>query len=42
MSHKAAWPPLLYDMRRMALGSRQAMNIGVPPIRYMDTIASCP
>lgn len=36
-SHKTGSPPLIYDMGRMAYGSRSAMNLGVLPIPYVDT-----
>jgi hypothetical protein len=36
-SHKTASSPLVYDMGRMALGSRSAMNLGVLPMPYVDT-----
>jgi len=36
-SHKTASPPLIYDMGRMAFGSRSAMNLGVLPLPYVDT-----
>lgn len=36
-SHKTASPPLVYDMGRMAYGSRSAMNLGVLPLPYVDT-----
>lgn len=36
-SHKTASPPLIYDMGRMAFGSRSAMNLGVIPLPYVDT-----
>ncbi len=36
-SYKTASPPLIYDMGRMALGSRSAMNLGVLPLPYVDT-----
>jgi hypothetical protein len=36
-SYKTASPPLIYDMGRMAYGSRSAMNLGVLPLPYVDT-----
>jgi hypothetical protein len=36
-SHKTASPPLIYDMGRMAFGSRSAMNLGVIALPYVDT-----
>ena len=36
-SYKTASPPLIYDMGRMAFGSRSAMNLGVLPLPYVDT-----
>lgn len=36
-SYKTASAPLIYDMGRMALGSRSAMNLGVLPLPYVDT-----
>jgi len=36
-SYKTASPPLVYDMGRMAYGSRSAMNLGVLPLPYVDT-----
>ncbi len=36
-SHKTASAPLIYDMGRMAIGSRSAMNLGVLPLPYVDT-----
>lgn len=36
-SYKTASPPLLYDMGRMAYGTRSAMNLGVLPLPYVDT-----
>ena len=36
-SYKTASQPLIYDMGRMAFGSRSAMNLGVLPLPYVDT-----
>lgn len=36
-SYKTASQPLIYDMGRMAYGSRSAMNLGVLPLPYVDT-----
>ena len=36
-SYRTASPPLIYDMGRMAYGSRSAMNLGVLPLPYVDT-----
>ncbi len=36
-SHRTGSPPLIYDMGRMAFGSRSAMNLGVLPLPYVDT-----
>lgn len=36
-SYKTASQPLVYDMGRMAWGSRSAMNLGVLPQPYVDT-----
>jgi len=36
-SYKTASQPLIYDMGRMAYGSRTAMNLGVIPLPYVDT-----
>jgi len=36
-AYKAGSPPLIYDMGRMAYGSRSAMNLGVLPLPYVDT-----
>ena len=36
-SYKTASPPLIYDMGRMAYGTRSAMNLGVMPLPYVDT-----
>jgi hypothetical protein len=36
-SYKAGSQPLIYDMGRMAYGSRQIMNLGVIPMPYVDT-----
>ncbi len=35
--HKAASPPLIYDMGQMVFGERTAMNLGVLPLPYTDT-----
>lgn len=36
-SYKTSSPPLIYDMGRMAYGTRSAMNLGVMPLPYVDT-----
>jgi hypothetical protein len=36
-SHRTGSQPLIYDMGRMAYGSRTAMNLGVLPMPYVDT-----
>ncbi len=36
-SYKTGSAPLIYDMGRMAFGSRSAMNLGVLPLPYVDT-----
>jgi hypothetical protein len=36
-SYKTGSQPLIYDMGRMAYGSRQIMNLGVVPMPYVDT-----
>jgi hypothetical protein len=36
-SYKAGSQPLIYDMGRMAYGSRQMMNLGVIPMPYVDS-----
>ncbi len=36
-SYKTGSQPLIYDMGRMAYGSRQIMNLGVIPMPYVDT-----
>jgi hypothetical protein len=36
-SYRTGSPPLIYDMGRMAYGSRSAMNLGVLPLPYVDT-----
>lgn len=36
-SYYAGSQPLIFDMGRMAYGSRQAMNLGVLPMPYVDT-----
>ncbi len=36
-SHRTGSPPLIYDMGRMAFGARNAMNLGVLPLPYVDT-----
>jgi hypothetical protein len=36
-SYKTGSQPLIYDMGRMAYGSRSAMNLGVLPLPYVDT-----
>ena len=36
-SNRAGSQPLIYDMGRMAYGTRNAMNLGVLPMPYVDT-----
>lgn len=36
-SYKTGSQPLIFDMGRMAYGSRSAMNLGVLPLPYVDT-----
>ncbi|HEX9241000.1 MAG TPA: hypothetical protein VF875_01025 [Anaeromyxobacter sp.] len=36
-SYRAGSQPLIFDMGRMAYGSRSAMNLGVLPMPYVDT-----
>lgn len=36
-SYKTSSQPLIYDMGRMAYGSRSGMNLGVLPLPYVDT-----
>jgi hypothetical protein len=36
-SYSTASPPLIYDMGRMAFGSRSGMNLGVIALPYVDT-----
>ncbi len=36
-SYKTGSQPLIYDMGRMAYGSRSAMNLGILPLPYVDT-----
>jgi hypothetical protein len=36
-SYKAGSQPLIFDMGRMAFGSRTSMNLGVLPMPYVDT-----
>jgi cytochrome c553 len=36
-SYRTGSQPLIYDMGRMAYGSRTAMNLGVVPMPYVDT-----
>jgi hypothetical protein len=36
-SYHTGSPPLIYDMGRMAFGSRTEMNLGVLPLPYVDT-----
>jgi hypothetical protein len=36
-SYRAGSQPLIYDMGRMAWGSRTSMNLGVLPMPYVDT-----